>query len=165
MVVGARSAVFAPTRRLGLIVIDEEHESTFKQETTPRYHARDVAVKRAQMEGIPVLLGSATPSLETWQQRRARPLHAAVDAEPRRRPADARGRDRSTCATRRPPLGGPERVAPPGDDRGTRRGRPGDPAPEPPRVPHVRHLPEVRPGGQVPRLRRGGRPTTRTDTF
>jgi primosomal protein N' (replication factor Y) len=66
VVVGARSAIFAPTRRLGLIVIDEEHESTFKQETTPRYHARDVAVKRAQLEGIPVLLGSATPSLETW---------------------------------------------------------------------------------------------------
>jgi primosomal protein N' (replication factor Y) len=67
VVVGARSAVFAPTRRLGLIVIDEEHESTFKQETTPRYHARDIAVKRAQMEGVPVLLGSATPSLETWR--------------------------------------------------------------------------------------------------
>ena len=50
VVVGARSAVFAPTRRLGLIVIDEEHESTFKQETVPRYHARDVAVKRAQLE-------------------------------------------------------------------------------------------------------------------
>ncbi len=67
VVVGARSAVFAPTRRLGLIVIDEEHESTFKQETTPRYHARDVAVKRAQLEGVPVLLGSATPSLESWR--------------------------------------------------------------------------------------------------
>jgi primosomal protein N' (replication factor Y) (superfamily II helicase) len=67
VIVGARSAVFAPARRLGLIVIDEEHESTFKQETTPRYHARDVGVKRAQMEGIPVLLGSATPSLESWQ--------------------------------------------------------------------------------------------------
>jgi primosomal protein N' (replication factor Y) len=66
VVVGVRSAIFAPARRLGLIVIDEEHENTFKQETTPRYHARDVAVKRAQMEGIPVLLGSATPSLETW---------------------------------------------------------------------------------------------------
>lgn len=67
VVVGARSAIFAPTRRLGLIVIDEEHESTFKQETTPRYHARDVAVKRAQLERIPVLLGSATPALETWR--------------------------------------------------------------------------------------------------
>jgi primosomal protein N' (replication factor Y) len=67
VVVGARSAIFAPTRRLGLIVIDEEHESTFKQETTPRYHARDVAVKRAQLERVPVLLGSATPALETWR--------------------------------------------------------------------------------------------------
>jgi primosomal protein N' (replication factor Y) len=67
VVVGARSAVFAPARRLGLIVIDEEHESTFKQETAPRYHARDVAVKRAQMLGIPVILGSATPALETWR--------------------------------------------------------------------------------------------------
>jgi primosomal protein N' (replication factor Y) len=67
VVVGARSAVFAPARRLGLLVIDEEHESSFKQETTPRYHARDVAVKRAQMERIPVILGSATPSLESWR--------------------------------------------------------------------------------------------------
>jgi primosomal protein N' (replication factor Y) len=66
VVVGARSAIFAPTRRLGLIVVDEEHESTFKQETVPRYHARDVAVKRAHLEGVPVLLGSATPSLESW---------------------------------------------------------------------------------------------------
>jgi primosomal protein N' (replication factor Y) (superfamily II helicase) len=67
VVVGARSAVFAPARRLGLLVIDEEHESSFKQETTPRYNARDVAVMRAQMEGVPVLLGSATPSLESWR--------------------------------------------------------------------------------------------------
>ncbi len=67
VVVGARSAIFAPTRRLGLIVIDEEHESTFKQETTPRYHARDVAVIRARRAGVPLILGSATPALETWQ--------------------------------------------------------------------------------------------------
>src|SRR5581483_7126284 len=66
VVVGARSAVFAPTRKLGLIVIDEEHENTFKQESTPRYHARDVAVMRARLEDIPIILGSATPSLESW---------------------------------------------------------------------------------------------------
>lgn len=66
VVVGARSAVFAPTRRLGLIVIDEEHEGSFKQDSTPRYHARDVAVMRARLENIPILLGSATPSLESW---------------------------------------------------------------------------------------------------
>lgn len=66
VVVGARSAVFAPARELGLIVIDEEHEGSFKQEATPRYHARDVAVMRARLENIPILLGSATPSLESW---------------------------------------------------------------------------------------------------
>jgi primosomal protein N' (replication factor Y) len=68
VVVGARSAIFAPTRRLGLIIIDEEHEATFKQETTPRYHARDVAWRRAELEGVPLLLGSATPSLESWHR-------------------------------------------------------------------------------------------------
>src|SRR5262249_3008304 len=62
----ARSAIFAPASKLGLIVIDEEHEGTFKQENTPRYHARDVAVMRARLENIPILLGSATPSLESW---------------------------------------------------------------------------------------------------
>jgi primosomal protein N' (replication factor Y) (superfamily II helicase) len=66
VIVGARSAIFAPTQNLGLIVIDEEHESTFKQEATPRYHARDVAVMRARLENIPIILGSATPSLESW---------------------------------------------------------------------------------------------------
>jgi primosomal protein N' (replication factor Y) len=66
VVVGARSAVFAPARQLGLIVIDEEHEGSFKQEATPRYHARDVAVMRARLENIPIMLGSATPSLESW---------------------------------------------------------------------------------------------------
>ncbi|MEN6407164.1 MAG: primosomal protein N' [Thermoguttaceae bacterium] len=68
VVVGARSAIFAPTPHLGLIVLDEEHESSFKQENPPRYHARDVALARARAEGIPLVLGSATPSLESWQR-------------------------------------------------------------------------------------------------
>lgn len=66
VIVGARSAVFAPTPHLGLIVIDEEHEPTFKQDSTPRYHAREVARQRCQTEKIPLVLGSATPSLESW---------------------------------------------------------------------------------------------------
>ncbi len=66
VVVGARSAVFAPTPNLGLIVLDEEHESTFKQDKSPRYHARDVALWRARAENVPLVLGSATPSLESW---------------------------------------------------------------------------------------------------
>ena len=66
VIVGARSAVFAPTPHLGIIVIDEEHETSFKQEETPRYHAREVARERARLEGIPLLLGSATPTLESW---------------------------------------------------------------------------------------------------
>ncbi len=68
VIVGARSAVFAPTPHLGLIVIDEEHETTFKQEETPRYHAREVARERARQEGIPLLLGTATPTLESWMR-------------------------------------------------------------------------------------------------
>lgn len=65
IVVGARSALFAPVKRLGLIVVDEEHESTYKQEEAPRYHARDMAVMRGHMEGAVVVLGSATPSVES----------------------------------------------------------------------------------------------------
>ncbi|HQU46552.1 MAG TPA: primosomal protein N', partial [Pirellulales bacterium] len=68
VVVGARSAVFAPTPNLGLLILDEEHESSFKQDTAPRYHAREVALRRASGENVPLVLGSATPSLESWHR-------------------------------------------------------------------------------------------------
>lgn len=67
VLIGARSALFCPLEKLGLIVIDEEHEPSFKQDETLRYHARDAAVMLAKLRGHPIVLGSATPSLETWQ--------------------------------------------------------------------------------------------------
>lgn len=66
IVVGVRSAVFAPVKNLGLIIIDEEHENTFKQDNNPRYHARDVAIMRAKIESASIILGSATPSMESY---------------------------------------------------------------------------------------------------
>src|SRR6266436_6443814 len=70
VVVGTRSAIFAPLENLGLIIVDEEQENSFKQEETPRYHGRDVAIVRAKMEGALALLGSATPSMETYHHAR-----------------------------------------------------------------------------------------------
>jgi len=67
VVVGARSAVFAPFRNIGIIIIDEEHETSYKQEESPKYHARDIALWRIEQHGATLVLGSATPSLETYR--------------------------------------------------------------------------------------------------
>ena len=75
VVVGARSAIFAPFENIGIIIIDEEHETSYKQEEMPRYHARDVAVERALNYNCPVVLGSATPSLESFARAQKKVYH------------------------------------------------------------------------------------------
>ncbi len=77
VVIGARSAVFAPVERLGLIVIDEEHEPSYKSGAAPRYHARQVAMKRASVESARLVLGSATPSVESWHLMRSGSMRRA----------------------------------------------------------------------------------------
>jgi primosomal protein N' (replication factor Y) len=78
VVIGTRTAVFAPCRRLGLIVVDEEQEGSLKNLAAPFFHARDVAIKRGQLQGLPVVLGSATPALETWYNATHRPHYTCL---------------------------------------------------------------------------------------
>ncbi|MFB0524429.1 MAG: primosomal protein N', partial [Phycisphaerae bacterium] len=78
VVIGARSAIFAPLAKIGLIVVDEEHEPSYKQDTTPRYNGRDVAIKRAQLANAHCILGSATPSLETLSNCRSKKYFSLV---------------------------------------------------------------------------------------
>ncbi len=78
VVIGARSAIFSPVGNLGLVVVDEEHEPSYKQDSAPRYHGRDVAIKRAQLAGAHCILGSATPSLETLHNCRTRESFSLV---------------------------------------------------------------------------------------
>lgn len=75
IVIGTRSALFAPFRQLGIIIVDEEHDSSYKQQDSLRYHARDVAVMRASQENIPIVLGSATPALETLYNAQSGKYH------------------------------------------------------------------------------------------
>jgi primosomal protein N' (replication factor Y) len=77
IVLGARSAVFAPIEddRLGLIIVDEEHDGSYKQDQAPRYHGRDVAIRLAQLARVPIVLGSATPSLESWHNATSRRMY------------------------------------------------------------------------------------------
>ena len=81
VVIGARSALFAPMPRLGVIIVDEEHEPSYKQDTSPRYHARDLALVRGHLESTPVVLGSATPSAESWANVARGKLERLVLAE------------------------------------------------------------------------------------
>ena len=147
VVVGARSAIFAPTPHLGLIVLDEEHESTFKQESAPRYHARDVALRRAADQNVPLVLASATPSLESWH--RAQRGEFQLVEMPRRvlnrplpavRTIDLRDEVAQQALARRD-----QPAAAPGDGSGPARRRAGDPAAESPRLFDAHPVPGVRP--------------------
>lgn len=114
LILGTRLAVFASLPRLGLIVVDEEHDASYKQQDGARYSARDLAVYRGWQEAVPVLLGSATPSLETWHQvQRGRyrlhtmAMRVGLGALPRLRVVDMRKQPVPQAGTEAPPLSAP----------------------------------------------------------
>ena len=161
MVVGTRSAVFAPVADLALIIVDEEHDSSYKQEETPRYHARDVAVMRAKMANAVVVLGSATPSLESYFNAKKNKYALRRIARSRRAAPAARSRN--------------HRHAPgvPGDrpraghlaqtrrrnQRPARAQRTGHGAAQPPRIFPGRSLPHLRQKARMPELRHRAHPS------
>ncbi len=161
VVVGARSAVFAPVPALGLLVVDEEHDGSYKQDESPRYHGRDVAVMRARLEGCPAVLGSATPSVESHAnalrgkyERLVLPTRIGPQGLPRveivdqravlRAGGDADPEPHPARGARRPPR--PRRAEPR--------------AAEPARLRHEPAVPRVRAGGHVPELLGVASPST-----
>ena len=146
VVVGTRSGVFAPVRNLGLIVVDEEHDGSYKQEETPRYNGRDVAIVRAQAAGACVVLGSATPSLESRYNAEQGKYTLLELPEPHRSAAHAHGRaHRHAPGVSRDAQAGHLLAQP---DRGS-RGAPGERradhrAAQPPRLFQFRRLPRLR---------------------
>ena len=155
IVVGTRSAIFAPAPNLGLILVDEEHDQSYKQEETPRYNARDVAVMRAKLAGAVVVMGSATPSLESWQNAE-RGKYTRIELRDRvmNRPLpeveliDMRSEFQET----RP---GPALFAFAGraDQGGARARRTGADSAQSPRLFVCRHVPRLRRKTRVPELR------------
>ncbi len=154
VVVGARSAVFAPVPNLGMIVVDEEHEASYKQDQAPRYNGRDVAIKRAQIEKAPVLLGSATPSMETYY----RVARKSVGSE--KHPIVSQNvipRDAQAARGIRPGTSGPDpsSVEPPQDD-GSRNisaiQRDTVTNPQPTEIYHLLHLPKRVRGLSMPHV-------------
>ena len=139
--VGPRSAVFAPVADLGLVVVDEEHDASFKHEGDPRYDARRVAAERARRAGATLLAGSATPRPETWLALPHRRLPERVDARPLPPVRDPRH-------ARRPASAAPAHAARAGG------GAQVDRAAQPPRLVELPHVPLVREGVGVPAVRR-----------